>query len=636
MRKFYILLFFLLSSYSFSTLFAQDLTCLDCHQEHSLTKSINDSTEVSVYVDTTQLAQSVHADLECTDCHAVGADHPNGGPVPDPTCSNCHDDEQEDYAKSIHGKAYSNGNKTAANCWSCHGAHNIRAQDDSTSMVNNRNLLTTCGSCHSRPDIMKQFGGHAVDPVAAFKESIHGKIFTEDPEAPVANCVACHGSHAILPVIEPEAKLNKLNIPKTCGACHVEEEKEYYQSIHWDALRRGHYEAPVCTDCHGEHNIHLAEGAKSVTNPKLQATKLCASCHSSPSLMGKFGLDPHRLDSYMKTYHGLAVLKGSPRAATCTSCHEVHAIRSSTDSLSTVFVGNRQKTCGQCHQNVSKDFANIDVHPVTLKGRNPVAYFFKIMYTWMIILVIGGMFLHNFIILFYYIRQKWNTEKNEPRYQRFQRGEVYEHFLLFLAFFFLAVTGFALKFPNAGWVKLLVSIGMDETVRSVVHRIAAVTLAILSLIQLYRFVMTHKGRKDFLSLIPTRDDLTQIYQNLRFYLGLSKTRPKFGRYDYAAKAEYLALMWGNMVMGLTGFTLWFPEIVMRYSPTWVFETFQVIHYFEAWLAVLAILVWHMFFVIFHPEKYPMDFTWIDGKIAEEEFKHEHPLEYKELIENKEK
>ncbi len=616
-------------------LFAQDYSCMDCHSERSLTKSINDSVEISVFVDTTQLAHSIHADLECTDCHEVTAGHPNGQPVGEPTCGNCHEDVQDEYALSIHGKAHHLGNASAATCWNCHGSHDIKAVDDTLSLVNNVNVIYTCGQCHSDPKIMKLFGRRKMDPVKEFSGSIHGKIFRDDPNAPVANCIVCHGSHKILPAIEPDAPLNKLNIPKTCGQCHPQEEQDYYQSVHWQSVKRGHYESPVCTDCHGEHNIHLAEGPKSVTSPQLQATKLCANCHSNPVLMERFGLDAHRLDSYMKSYHGLAVLKGSPDAATCTSCHEVHDIRSKSDTLSAVNPKNRLHTCQKCHTNADQEFASIDVHPVNLKQRNPIAYYLKIFYVWMIILVIGGMILHNLIIIIYHIREKRKALKNEPSIQRFQSWEVYQHFFLLVSFLTLAITGFALKFPNAGWVKLLVSIGLDESVRSVIHRIAALIMGTASVIQLIYFVATHRGRRDFLSLIPTRDDLTHVWQNMRFYLGLSTTRPKFGRYDYGEKAEYLALIWGVIVMGATGMVLWFPEVFIGLFPAWLFEASEVVHYFEAWLATLAIFVWHWFFVIYHPEKYPLNPTVFDGKISLEDLKHEHPLEYEEIIRGKE-
>jgi len=393
----------------------------------------------------------------------------------------------------------------------------------------------------------------------------------------------------------------------------------------------GHAESPVCTDCHGEHQIIDQSHFDGFGNGTLESTRICAGCHSSETMMTRFGLDADRIDTYMKSYHGLAVLKDSPEAATCTSCHEVHAIRSSRDSLSSVHKSNLVETCAKCHEDVTPSFAQIDVHPKNLQGRNPVAFFFRIAYTWMIILVIGGMFFHNALIIFYHIREKKRRKKYEPTYQRFQPFEVYQHALMFLSFSVLVITGFALKFPDAGWVRLLLYMGMDEPVRSLVHRIAAVVMIGISVIQLGYFIGSKKGRKDFFALIPTRDDLIHFWQNMRYYFGLSKEKPLYGRYDYGEKAEYLALIWGVIVMGASGFVLWFPEFFMKFLPTWTFETAEIIHYYEAWLATLAILIWHWFFVIFHPEKYPMSTTWMDGKITEEEFKHHHPLEYEKNL-----
>ena len=125
-----------------------------------------------------------------------------------------------------------------------------------------------------------------------------------------------------------------------------------------------------------------------------------------------------------------------------------------------------------------------------------------------------------------------------------------------------------------------------------------------------------------------------IRMNPYFNLLIAKLFNKRGD-DYGEKAEYLALIWGVIVMGTSGFVLWFPEFFMRFLPSWSFETAEIIHYYEAWLATLAILVWHWFFVIFHPEKYPMNTTWMDGKITEEELKHHHPLEYEKNLKSKE-
>ena len=216
--------------------------------------------------------------------------------------------------------------------------------------------------------------------------------------------------------------------------------------------------------------------------------------------------------------------------------------------------------------------------------------------------------------------------------QRFRPWEVYQHVLMASSFTILAITGFALKFPDAGWVQLLHNIGMSELIRSTIHRVAAVTMAVISVIQLFYLLFTKNGRRDIMALMPTLDDLKNAVQNMKFHLNLTDVRAKQGRFDYAEKAEYLALIWGVIVMGATGLVLWFPELFMSFMPTWLFETSEVIHYYEAWLATLAILVWHWFFVIYHPELYPINLTFMDGKTTEENLKHHHPLEYDELFE----
>ncbi len=245
-------------------------------------------------------------------------------------------------------------------------------------------------------------------------------------------------------------------------------------------------------------------------------------------------------------------------------------------------------------------------------------------------MVIGGMAVHNIIILIHHIREKRKSDKAQIRYRRFQPFEVYQHMLMFLSFTTLAWSGFALKFPDAGWVQLLVNIGMTELIRSWIHRGAAIVMMTISFIQLFYFLFSPKGRKDFIALIPSIQDMRDVLLNMRYHLGLTKEHAKFSRYDYAEKAEYLALIWGVIVMGATGFILWFPEFFIRYLPSWTFETAEVIHYYEAWLATLAIVVWHWFFVIYHPQRYPMSTTWMDGMITEEDLKHHHGNEYDAL------
>jgi formate dehydrogenase gamma subunit len=493
----------------------------------------------------------------------------------------------------------------------------------------------TCGNCHSKPEVIEILGLRGEGPARAYHNSIHDKILHEEPEKGAPTCINCHGAHDIFTMSDPRSKFSKFNRANMCGDCHEKENEEYTKSIHWRALKRGHMESPTCNNCHGEHHILSPKDEEAETNRLNSSSQICANCHSSPTMMRRFGLDHERFTTYNKTYHGLAILKGSPDAANCTSCHEVHAIMEQNHTESSVNPDNLKETCGKCHENVTAQFINIPVHPKDLETRNPIGYYAENIYIWLIIITIGGMMLHNLIIFVSYLKKKKKMIAQERTYQRFQPFEVYQHMLLFLSFFVLVITGFALKFPDALWVQGLSAIGLDEALRSLLHRIAAVVLVVISVIQATYFIVSRKGRKEITELLPKVNDVTGFWANMKYYLGFSQEKPKFGRWDYTEKAEYLALIWGTAVMAITGFVLWFPEFFMSILPTWVFETSEIIHYYEAWLATLAIIVWHWFFVIYHPEKYPMSLTWMDGKITEDEMKHHHPLEYEELNKPKE-
>jgi formate dehydrogenase gamma subunit len=629
MKKILLLILF----FSFSVGFAQSVDeCMDCHSDNELTKFIDDTTEISLYVDLERFQNSLHGGMECIDCHSSIEDVDHEPDLPEVSCAECHEDAQEIYAESIHGAAHVY-DPIAATCSDCHGYHDVLSSDDRKSRTHKLNVETTCGACHTTPEVMDMLGVRGGGPVAGYHLSVHSRLLHEETEKIAPTCSDCHGAHDIYLMSDPRSSFSKLNIAETCGGCHQQVREEYLKSIHWISVKRGHFQSPTCNDCHGEHEIHSPKEKDAVTNKLNQASQVCAKCHSSTTLMKRFGLDPERIASYERTYHGLAVLKGSPEAANCTSCHETHAILTLKNPASGVHPSNLAKTCGKCHEDITAEFIGIAVHPKDMAERNPIAYYAQNIYIWLIIVVIGGMLIHNIIILLKYIRQKRLALKLERTYQRFMPFEVIQHALLIISFFILVLTGFALKFPDAGWVRVLVSLGMSEAIRSNLHRIAAVVMVAISMIQVGYYIFHRRGRKEVISLIPKISDITGFIGNMKYHLGLSNEKPNFARFDYTEKAEYLALIWGTAVMAITGFVLWFPEFFMIFLPSWMFEVSEVIHYFEAWLATLAIVVWQWFFVIFHPEKYPMSLTWINGKITEEELKHHHPLEYTELVEN---
>jgi cytochrome b subunit of formate dehydrogenase len=136
-------------------------------------------------------------------------------------------------------------------------------------------------------------------------------------------------------------------------------------------------------------------------------------------------------------------------------------------------------------------------------------------------------------------------------------------------------------------------------------------------------VVARRGRNSLRAMAPGFHDVRQAGENMAFHLGLRRARPAFRTFDYTQKAEYWALVWGTWVMALTGFILWYPTLATRWGPVWIVRVAEVIHFYEAILAVSAIVIWHFFFVIFLPSVYPMSTTWLDGRMSREEWNEFH-------------
>src|SRR6185312_2228591 len=109
-----------------------------------------------------------------------------------------------------------------------------------------------------------------------------------------------------------------------------------------------------------------------------------------------------------------------------------------------------------------------------------------------------------------------------------------------------------------------------------------------------------------------------------------KQKPKIARFGYAEKAEYWAVVWGTIIMGLTGLLIWFKISVFGFLPRWWVDIALAVHFYEAVLATLAIIVWHFYHVIFDPDVYPLNFAVVDGRVSEELYKEEHELDYEQM------
>ncbi len=143
---------------------------------------------------------------------------------------------------------------------------------------------------------------------------------------------------------------------------------------------------------------------------------------------------------------------------------------------------------------------------------------------------------------------------------------------------------------------------------------------------------THRGRTQFRLMQPCRRDVSEAWDMMAFNLGLRLHRPRFHHFSYIEKLEYWAVVWGTAVMAGTGFIMWSQTEVLKRWPLVVIDLATVVHYYEAWLATLAILVWHFYSVIFRPDIYPMSLVWLTGTMTGEQMAQDHAAELEEILE----
>lgn len=604
-------------------LFAQDEydpidsdMCVDCHEESEMGTMFEDDLEVSI-----------HEGFECLDCH-IGFDT---DPHTDEAlefeagcegCRSCHEDASETY--HAHGRSERESCKDIPSCAACHGEHRIFPSYEVESPVHPSNLAGTCGACHEDIDLVKRYEILLDHPVEVYQTSVHGKATGEGNEE-AATCDDCHStggsSHEIYPPSDPNSSINHQNIPETCGKCHEEALQDYWDGIHGKLAKRGMANAPVCTDCHGEHGIMSPDDPRSPVSAARVASATCEPCHESTALNERLGSTGGAVGNYIDSYHGLKSQAGDLHVANCESCHGAHLILPSTDSTSTIHPKNLAVTCGECHPGISDELAAVTIHGTgDHDPRAPLAILIEKIYILLIAVVVGGMFLHT---LLDYLKQV-RIQMKRPSIKRMTTLEVVQHMGLLVSFFILVISGFSLRF-NESWIATFF-FGWDGgfEFRGVLHRYAAVVMIIVSIWH-FIFLFTKRGTQLFKDMIPTLRDFSEVWGMLLYFFDKRNHEPAFGRFSYGEKLEYWAGLWGNIVMIATGLLLWFDNYVIHMF-SWsdaLLDVALVVHYWEAWLAFLAIMIWHLYNTVFRPSSAPMNTSWLTGNMPRAMFDHEH-------------
>ncbi|HZU28027.1 MAG TPA: cytochrome b/b6 domain-containing protein [Bryobacteraceae bacterium] len=501
-------------------------------------------------------------------------------------CAACHADQVEKLGASAH---------SGVACASCHAKHEDYPHPEGVAKPK-------CEQCHA-------------SEVRRWSASKHADARAHGKNAP--DCAVCHGSPHELRLTGTVAF--RTAIPKLCGSCHGTQAAQYSESVHGQALAKGIVAAPVCSSCHPAHDVLPPAAAASSVNP-VHVPETCGRCHGDVRLAQQFNMPRDAVVSFDASFHGLALKAGRQSVANCASCHGFHDILPSSDPRSSINAKNVRNTCGKCHTGAGARFAIGRVHWSAGRREPGAVRWIRVAYAVLIPAVIGFMFVN--------VAGDW-MRKVLPRFFRRKRvaaivpytprprmrmplPERVQHWLLMGSFTVLAWSGFALVYPDYWWARPISYWETTWPLRGIVHRIAATVFVILCSAHIIGIVTDAKVRRRWKTVIPRHRDIPEAVGTFAYNVGLRKTPPMVWPHAWIAKAEYWALVWGALLMSLTGAMLWANTFFLRWAPrTWL-DVATAIHFYEAVLATLAILVWHMYYVMFDPDVYPMEPSWLTG------------------------
>jgi formate dehydrogenase gamma subunit len=221
-------------------------------------------------------------------------------------------------------------------------------------------------------------------------------------------------------------------------------------------------------------------------------------------------------------------------------------------------------------------------------------------------------------------------KEEERMYPRLSLNIRVQHVILMVSTLILIITGLPIKFHELAWAKFFfTSIGGLQVGR-ILHRVGAVGLIGIAVFHLLFLAFSREGREIFRELLPRPKDVKDLWVMLNYLLGRKREKAKFGKFTYIEKFDYWAVYWGMVVMVLSGLILWFLGIALSIFPKFVADIAKEAHSDEALLATLAIIIWHFYNAHLNPEKFPMNRSWLSGKITEKEMEKEHFLEWIEI------
>jgi cytochrome b subunit of formate dehydrogenase/nitrate reductase cytochrome c-type subunit len=415
--------------------------------------------------------------------------------------------------------------------------------------------------------------------------------------------------------------------------------EQSYQNTNASLINQTELKAPKCNDCHGPQH-YIADTKLNKT--KFDTVNRCGTCHEK------------LIKTYFGSYHGKASKLGSDKVAKCANCHGSHELLSPSVPASMLSDANIQKTCQACHPKANKNFVGFLPHAdIQDRVKNPLLFFSFWGMTIIIVFTFALFGTHSILWLNRSIIEKLATQKNKEktivpdkvpnRYiRRFRMSYSILHLMIMVSFLTLALTGMALKFADNPVFLFVNQLVGGPSVMGKLHMIGALIALLYISIHLFqvavlfikrKITFTGLFKKEYsLMLLPR--DFKELKLNLLYFIGKGP-KPEFGRWTYWEKFDYLAELWGTIVVAVTGLMLAFPEFFTQFLPGVALNIATIIHSFEALLATAFIFSIHFFNSHLRPENFPMDTVIFTQKLPLSRFKEERPREYQKMVKNQE-
>ncbi|MCK5185902.1 MAG: hypothetical protein KAR43_02135 [Deltaproteobacteria bacterium] len=572
------------------------------------------------------------------------------------------------------------------NCLFCHKYKRLRAYDEKGELHNlyvdthlfnqsiHRNV--SCIGCHSDVEQIPHSKTEKVDCAKACHldkwKAFTGENFSHREVAENLQ----QSIHGVKPDDPPEIA----ELKPDCKYCHLNDLYTLPEEVPSEKV------LARCLNCHKEKGlqetfIHISHRYKHKTSRSpLEIVELCASCHADEDFLNAVGFTGPKkeaVETYKETIHYRILQLGGNDTAECINCHatqSIHDIRPPSDPQSSIHPDNRYKTCQAegCHPGAAANISAVDSHLSRHKDKGPEIKIVELIMegvmfcTLFMLFTLMGMETYGrlrnrdarffrWLRVPHFLKKRNPVDKNilgsipnlhryvnfTPKgdYQRYSIHIVINHMLIGISFTVAVVTGLPLFFHNSELSYQVINLMGGIDVTRLIHRVNAIVFTLdcsyhLLVLLLGTIKKLLNGTFDIRrTQFPLWKDLKDLYFDFRYFLGLEKTRPKMEKFMYKQKLHYLAMVWGCSVLTLSGCCLLFPEFMVNYLPfpKISFNILRLMHAEESVLAFLVITLWHLYNVHTAPGRFPIQWTFWNGKIARDHQIEEHFLEYERQV-----